>query len=71
MADDVDLANDAILADLGRRISAQQATRNRPQATDCEDCEEPITPARQALRLNLCLDCALLRERAARMFRKD
>ena len=71
MADDVDLTNDAILADLGRRIAAQQAIFNRPAVTECEDCEEPITPARQALRLNMCLDCAQYRDRAARMFRKD
>lgn len=69
MADEVDIANDAIMADMERRIAMQRAAANRPPVTDCQECEEPITPARQALRLQLCLDCAKLRERAARLFR--
>lgn len=69
MVDEVDIANDAILADMDRRIAARQAAANRPPVTHCEECEEPITPARQQLRLQLCLDCAKLRERAARLFR--
>lgn len=71
MADEADIANDAILADMERRIAAQRAAANRPPVTECEECEEPITPARQQLRLRVCLDCALLRERASRLFRKD
>lgn len=71
MADEVDIANDAILADMDRRIAMQRAAANCPPATHCEECEEPITPARQALRLQLCLDCARRRERAARLFCKD
>lgn len=71
MADEVDIANDAIMVDLERRIAMQRAGANRPPATECQECEEPITPARQALRLQLCLDCARRRERAARMFCKD
>lgn len=69
--DEADIANDAILADLERRIALQRAAANKPALTNCEECDEPITPARQKLRLQLCLDCALLRERAARLFRKD
>lgn len=69
MADEVDIANDAILADMDRRIAMQRAAANRPPVTDCQECEEPITPARQTLRLQLCLDCAKRRERAARLFR--
>lgn len=71
MADEADIANDAIMADLDRRIAQQRAQANKPAVTHCEQCEEPITPARQALRLQLCLDCAQLRERASRVFRKD
>jgi hypothetical protein len=71
MADEVDIANDAIMVDLERRIAMQRAAANRPPVTDCEECEEPITPARQALRLQLCLDCARRRERAARLFWRD
>lgn len=71
MADEVDIANDAIMVDLERRIAMQRAAANRPPVMDCQECEEPITPARQALRLQLCLDCAKRRERAARLFCKD
>jgi formylmethanofuran dehydrogenase subunit E len=71
MADEVDIANDAIMADMDRRIALQRAAANRPPVTDCQECEEPITQARQALRLQLCLDCARRRERASRLFRRD
>lgn len=71
MADEVDIANDAIMADLDRRIAMQRAAANRPPVTHCEECDEPITSARQALRLHLCVDCAKRRERAARLFSKD
>lgn len=71
MADEADIANDAILADLEGRIALQRAAANCPPVSDCQECEEPITPARQALRLQLCLDCALRRERVAKMFRHD
>jgi len=69
--DEADIANDAILADMERRIAIQRAAANRPPVTHCEECEEPITPARQKLGLHLCLDCAQLRERANRVFRRD
>lgn len=69
--DEADIANDAILADMERRIALQRAAANKPTVEFCQECEEPITPARQKLRLQLCLDCAMLRERAARVFRKD
>ena len=71
MADEADIANDAILADMERRIAAQRAAATRPPVTECDDCDEPINPARQALRLRLCVDCAQWRERTGRMFRKD
>jgi RNA polymerase-binding transcription factor DksA len=69
--DEADIANDAILADLERRIALQRAAANKPALEYCEECDEPITPARQKLRLQLCLDCAQRRERASRLFRKD
>ncbi len=71
MADEADIANDAILADMERRIAQQRAAANKPATTHCVECEEPITPARQKLRLDLCIDCAQLRERASRAFRRD
>lgn len=70
MPDEADIANDAIMADLERRLAAHRAAVNRPPVMDCEDCEEPIEPARVALRLRLCLECARIRERRARLFGK-
>ena len=71
MADEADIANDTIMADLDRRIAQQRAQANKPAVTHCEQCEEPITPARQALRLQLCIDCARRRERMGRLFWRD
>lgn len=71
MADEVDIANDVAMANLERQIAMQRAAFNKPPTETCVECDEPMTPARQALRLQLCLDCALLRERAARVYRKD
>lgn len=68
--DEADIANDSILADMERRLARLQAAANKPPKTNCEKCDEPITPARQKLRLDLCFDCALLLERAGRFFRK-
>ena len=70
MADEADIANDAILADMERRIQAQRAAANRPPVDNCEECEEPIASGRRDLGLRVCLDCAVLRERTARIFRK-
>lgn len=71
MPDEADIANDAIMADLERRIAAHRAAANRPPVTECEDCEEPIEPGRVTLRLRCCLSCAKLREHRGRLFARD
>lgn len=71
MPDEADIANDAIMAEIDRRIAEQRAAANRPPVEDCQDCDEPIPPARRALRLQLCIDCARRRESVGRMFSKD
>lgn len=68
MVDEVDIANDAILADMERKLAALRAAQSQPPVEACEECDEPIHPARQKLGLSLCMDCARLRERAGRMF---
>lgn len=70
MPDEADIANDAMMADLERRLEAHRAANNRPPVADCVECEEPIEPGRVILRLRLCLECARLRERRARLFGK-
>lgn len=71
MPDEADIANDAILADLERRLEAHRAAQNRPPVAECDECEEPIEPGRVALRLRLCLECARLRERRAKLFARE
>lgn len=71
MPDEADIANDAIMADLERRLAAHRAAQNKPPIIDCEECEDEIEPGRVALRLRLCLECARMRERRARLFARD
>lgn len=71
MADEADIANDAIMADIERRIALQRTAANRPPASHCDECDEPLPPARVALHLRLCIDCAQLRERTARLFWRE
>jgi RNA polymerase-binding transcription factor DksA len=69
--DEVDIANDAMLESLERTLAALRKEPKGPQPEFCVECEEPIPPARQKLRLDLCIDCAQLRERAQRVLRNN
>lgn len=71
MPDEADIANDAIMADMERRLAEHRAAMAKPAPQDCEDCEEPIPSARRQLGLRLCIDCATDRERRRRFFAKD
>ncbi len=66
--DEADVANDMIMREMNYRIAAVQAVTAKPSPENCERCDEPITPARRALNLRLCIECARLRERQARLF---
>ena len=66
--DEADVANDMIMREMNYRIAEVQAATARPSPEACERCDEPITPARRALNLRLCIECAKLRERSNRMF---
>lgn len=66
--DEADVANDMIMREMNYRIAEVQAATARPSPETCERCDEPITPARRALNLRLCIECAKLRERSDRMF---
>lgn len=70
MADEADIANDAAMADLERRLAAHRAALSRPAPELCAECEDPIPSERRALGLRLCIDCARLLERRARLFSK-
>lgn len=66
--DEADVANDMIMREMNYRIAAVQAVTANPSPADCERCDKPITPARRALNLRLCIECARLRERQAKLF---
>ena len=66
--DEADIANDMIMLEMNYRIAEVQAQTSRPAPENCERCDDPITPARRALNLRLCLECAKLKERSDRIF---
>ncbi len=68
LMDEADVANDMIMREMNYRIAAVQAVTARPSPENCERCDDPITPARRALNLRLCIECARLQERRDRMF---
>lgn len=71
MADDVDIANDRAMRDLELRIAEVRARKPVQAPEHCTECEEPNLPARRALGLSLCVECARLRERRARLFARE
>jgi RNA polymerase-binding transcription factor DksA len=66
--DEADIANDMIMREMNYRIAAVQAKTAKPSPESCERCEDPITLARRALNLRLCIECAKLKERQDRLF---
>jgi hypothetical protein len=68
MADEVDIANDRAQQLLDAQIAAVRAKQRTEAPELCVECEEPNLPARRELGLSLCLECAQLRERLARLF---
>lgn len=66
MADEVDLANDRILADLEARIAAARAPKERGPE-ECEDCEAPMPELRRGMGLRVCVECAEISERRRRV----
>lgn len=70
MADDVDIANDAMLSYIDRRIAAQRIEASQTAIEHCEDCGEPVHVARQKLGLRVCIECAQQRENDSKRFRR-
>lgn len=66
MADDVDIANDLILANLEARIAAaRKPVQEGPE--ECEECGEPMPALRRRLGLKMCVDCAGIAERRQKL----
>lgn len=68
MADEIDIANDRILADMQRRIDAARKKTAELGSEFCEECEDDMPPARRAIGAKLCIECAKRAEYAARLF---
>ena len=68
--DEVDIANDRMMADLEYRLAEARSKVRAcgPEFCESEDCGEPMTAARRKLGLSYCIDCAGARERRARLF---
>lgn len=68
MADEIDIANDRILADMERRIAAARQKKNELGSALCEECEEPMPMARRQIGATLCIECAKRREYRQRLY---
>ena len=68
MADEIDIANDRILADLQHRIDAARKKTSELGAEFCVDCEDTMPSERRAIGAKLCIECAKRAEYAARLF---
>jgi formylmethanofuran dehydrogenase subunit E len=71
MADEVDVANDAIMRDLEMRLAAARSAEPVMGAEECEECGEPVIEVRRKLGKSTCFECAQLAERRARLFSRS
>jgi RNA polymerase-binding transcription factor DksA len=58
------------MEDLEFRLAEARA-KMRPYGPEFCECDEPIPEVRRKLGLQECIECATLRERSSRMFRRD
>lgn len=70
MADDADIANNFIDAEVIRALGRIQDTakNNKPGPKVCPECGEDIPDARRKLGFQLCIECAAETERRKSMF---
>ena len=66
--DEIDIANDRILADMQRRIDAARKKTNELGAELCVECEDEMPMARRQIGAKLCIECAQRAEYTARLF---
>lgn len=65
MADDADLAQGHIEAEIERALAAHKPPAHTRQHSHCLDCGEPLEPHRRSW--GLCVPCKSDREHRARM----
>lgn len=68
MADEIDIANDRILADIERRVAAARKQPTLPGAEICDECEDDIPTERQAIGARLCIECQKRAEYMKRLY---
>lgn len=69
MADEIDAANDRILAEQEARIARARLNPIVMGAELCIECEDEMPIERRKIGANLCIECAKRAEYAARLFR--
>lgn len=70
MPDEADMGNDAMQRDLDLRLAEVRARQRTGGPAFCDDCAEAMPRLRRDLGLSLCVECATLAERAARLFQR-
>jgi RNA polymerase-binding transcription factor DksA len=70
MADEIDIANDRILADIERRIQAARKTavERGPEFCSNEDCGDEMPEERRAIGAKICIECAKRAEYMKRLY---
>jgi RNA polymerase-binding transcription factor DksA len=68
MADEIDTANDRILADIERRIAAARLKPVERGSAECVECEDTMPEERRAIGATLCFECAQRHERIKKLY---
>lgn len=69
MADDIDVANDLMLAQVSRALELrQQAAKGMVGSSTCVECGDDIPDGRKKLGFKLCVPCAEEAERRKQLF---
>ena len=65
--DEADIANDSMQRDLDIRLAEMRSRQRLGGPEFCDECEAPMPRLRRDLGLILCIECATLAERAAKL----
>lgn len=68
MADDIDIANERILADQERRIAAARQKPVERGSAECKECEDTMPEERRAIGATLCFECAQRHEKIKKLY---
>lgn len=68
MADEIDIANDRILADIERRVAAARKQPVELGNEFCEECEDEMPSERRAIGAKLCIECQKRAEHIRKLY---